>query len=147
MIFLREKLARIWKEARLLLCLQGTFIFRLSLQHPMASHPQEAPPPRTEAPSPQATAVPAGLAPQPSPCCRASTGPRNTAVGTCEGSAGWFSGQFCKKELHGLHGLKCRCQCLASPMEPVLLTQHKAGTDHSFLPALPTFRPSLEINH
>lgn len=62
MIFLREKLAPVWKEARLL-CLQGTLIFRLSLQHPWLSTPKRHLfLTRTEAPGPQIAAIPAGLA-------------------------------------------------------------------------------------
>ena len=74
-IFPREESAPGGKEAMVVLCLQGALICRLSLQHPMASHPQEVPLPRP-------------LAPQLSPCRRASTSPRNAAARTCVCSAG-----------------------------------------------------------
>lgn len=133
MIFLREELAPVWKEARLL-CLQGTLIFRLSLQHPWLPTPKRHLfLPRTEAPTCRQQqyqlAQPSTLTLLQSfhqPQKRSS---KNLRVFR------WMTFRpILQKENSGLHGLKCTCQDLASQMEPFLSDSIRLRqTTHFFL--------------
>lgn len=151
MVFLREELAPDRKGTGFLICLPGTLICGLSLLHPVASHPQEAPPHQDCPPHPldahNELVAAAQLAWPLSPTLLYSfhqpqkRSSRNLRVFR------WmtFKPILQKKEAR-VPWMKVQVSGPGLPDGTVPPRQHKAKRDHSFLRTFPSFL-SLTGNH